>query len=469
MNHVVVVGHGPAAHRLLRGLRRHGHRGTVTVLSAEGHPVHSRSPLTDVLAGRVAPDLLEAAPEPGVRVLTGAVADTLDLRRRVVHAEQGNTRTRHPYDVLVLACGARPVTPELPGATDRHGRLAADVTTLRGTADCARVQGAAVTVLGGGPLGVETAGALARRGTATTLVCRDPHPLQHRLGDTAAALLTARLQQAGVTVLGGRRAVRRDPGRLLLDDGTEAAADSLVLCTGVEPDVRLARAAGLRVHHGIVVDDTLRTSDSRVHAIGDCAEHAGRTVSGHESALAQADTLARVLTGGAAAHRPTPDLLRLRTPAADVACVGTLDAFRRHGLRTVGLLDPAGRRYARIALDGDRIVAAVLLGLPEAVATVSHAHRRGLPVPSDRLGLLLGIPSPPPATTDAGPDDSVVCLCNHVSRQQLADAFALGARTTPALARATRATTGCGGCATQIEMLRTAWADAGRRDLEPAP
>ncbi|MEV0965409.1 FAD-dependent oxidoreductase [Streptomyces sp. NPDC049910] len=468
MNHVLVVGHGPATHRLLRGLRRHGHRGTVTVLSAEDRPLHSRAPLTDVLAGRVGPNLLQAAPEPGVQVLTGTVAHALDLRRRVVHARQGATHTRHPYDILVLACGARPVIPRLPGAAGRHGRLSAGVTTLRGTADCARVRGTAVTVLGGGPLGVETAAALALRGTATTLVCRGPHPLHQRLGDTAAALLTARLQQAGVTVLGGRRAVRRDPGRLLLDDGTEAAADGLVLCTGAEPEVRIARAAGLRVHHGIVVDDALRTSDSRVHAIGDCAEHAGRAVAGHESALAQADTLARILTGGAAAHRPTADLLRLRTHAADVACVGTRAGFRRPGLRTVGLLDPAGRRYARIALDGDRIAAAVLLGLPQAVATVSHAARRGLPVPSDRLGLLLGTPSPPPANGAPTPEDSLVCLCNHVTRQQLADAFALGARTAPALARATRATTGCGGCAMSVDTLCRAWAGTGQREPEPA-
>ncbi|WP_326750682.1 FAD-dependent oxidoreductase [Streptomyces hirsutus] len=469
MSHILVLGHGPATHRLLRGLRRHGHDGTVTVLSAEYRPVQHRPLLTTVLQGRLEADMLCPEPEPGARVLTGAVATAVDTARRVVHARQGDTVTAHPYDVLVLACGARPVIPPLPGASDRTGRLAPGVTTLREVTDCDRIQGTAVTVLGGGPLGVETASALALRGTVTTLVCSGPHPLHERLGGTGAALLTARLREAGVDVLGGRRAVRREPGRLLLDDGTEAAADSLVLCTGVEPEVRLARAAGIRVHHGIVVDDALRSSDSRVYAIGDCAEHAGRTVAGHESALAQADTLAAVLTGREVTHRPTPAVLRLRTHAVDVACVGPLAAFRRSGIRTVGLFDPVGRRYARLALDGDRIAAAVLLGLPDAIATVSHLHRRGLPVPSDRLSLLLGIRSHFPPAEDDDRTDSMVCLCNHVSQRQLAGAWELGARTVPALVRATRATTGCGSCTERVETLCAGWTDASGRELEPTP
>nr|WP_272921464.1 (2Fe-2S)-binding protein [Streptomyces sp. SID161] len=106
--------------------------------------------------------------------------------------------------------------------------------------------------------------------------------------------------------------------------------------------------------------------------------------------------------------------------------------------------------------------------MPEAIATIGHLYRRGLPVPSDRPGLLLGIqPQPGPAAAD--PADAVVCLCNHVSRRQLADAWELGARTAPELARATRATTGCGSCVTRVERLCADLADAAERKLEPTP
>lgn len=467
MSHILVIGHGPAAHRLLQRLHDYGHPGPFTVLAAEPQPVHHRPLLTSVLAGRLDPGALHLPPPPGTQVEQGTVATAIDRARQVVHARRDGNSTTHPYDVLVLASGARPVAPVLPGATGQDGQLLPGVTTLRTTADCDRITGGTAAVLGGGPLGVETASALALRGTATTLICAGPHPLHERLGDTCASLLTARLERAGVTVLTQRTAVRRLPDRLLLDDGTAVRADTLVLCTGAEPDIQLARDAGLQVRTGIVVDNTLRTGDTHIHAIGDCAEHEGRATAGYESALAQADTLAAILTGREVTHRPTPAILRLRTHVTDVCCIGSPAAFNEPGIRTVGLVDRDGGRYARLALHDDRIVAAVLLGLPEAVAAVSHLHRRAQPIPSDRLSLLLGIQSEPPA---AGPEahlDAVVCLCNNVPWRQLAEAWRIGARTVPALAKATRATTGCGGCSRQVEGLCTDWADAAERELEP--
>ncbi|MFE9650564.1 FAD-dependent oxidoreductase [Streptomyces sp. NPDC006365] len=467
MSHILVIGHGPAAHRLLQHLHDYGHPGPVTVLAAELRPAHHRPLLTSVLAGRLGPDALRLPPPPGTQVEQGTVATAIDRARRVVHARRDGTSTTYSYDVLVLASGARPVVPALPGATGQDGRLVPGVTTLRTTADCDRIAGATAAVLGGGPLGVETASALALRGTATTLVCAGPHPLHERLGDTCAGLLTERLERAGVTVLSGRTAVRRLSDRLLLDDGTAVRADTLVLCTGAEPDIQLARDAGLQVRTGIVVDDALRTGDTRIHAIGDCAEHADRATAGYESALAQADMLAAILTGREMTHRAAPAVLRLRTHVADVCCIGSPAAFKEPGIRTVGLVDRDSGRYARIALRDDRIVAAVLLGLPEAVAAVGHLHRRGQPVPSDRLSSLLGIQSEPPA---AGPEahlDAVVCLCNNVPWRQLAEAWRIGARTVTALAKATRATTGCGGCSRQVEGLCADWSDAAERELEP--
>lgn len=470
MSRILVVGNGPAAHRLAESLHDHGHSGTVTVLDTEPRPTHHRPLLTSALAGGPGPHALHLPPPPAAQVRQGTTVTGIDRVRRVVRARRDGTGTTHPYDHLVLATGARPVVPDLPGATTPDGRLAPGVTTLRTRADLDRVRGDRVVVLGGGPLGVETAGALALGGAAVTLVCRRPHPLHERLGDTGAALLTERLERAGVTVLGGRTVVRRTPDTVLLDDGTAIPAATFVLCTGVAPDVRLARDAGLEVRTGVVVDDALRTSDARIHAIGDCAEHQGRTTAGHESARAQAETLAAILTGRASAHRPLPTALRLRTPVVDVCCVGSPAALDTPGVRTVGLVDRAGGRYARLALRDDRIVAAVLVGLPEAVAAVSHLHRRGGRVPTDRLGLLFGVPSEPPSALVEAPEDALVCLCNNVPWRRLAEAWRAGARTIPALATATRATTGCGSCVRQVADLCAGLEDdTTGRELESIP
>ncbi|MCS0639770.1 FAD-dependent oxidoreductase [Streptomyces sp. LP05-1] len=467
---ILVAGGGPAAHRLAECLHAYGHPGPVTLLDAAPEPVHHRPLLTSLLTGELPPAALRLPPPPGAEVHRATEVTGIDRARREVRAVRNGTVSRHPYDVLVLATGARPVIPPLPGTTGPDGRLAPGVTALRTPADLRRITGATAVVLGGGPLGVETAVALARRSTATTLLCAGPHPLHRRLDDLGGALLTARLERAGVTVRAGRTAVRRTPGRVLLDDGSALPAATLVLCTGAEPEVRTARAAGLPVRTGIVVDDALRTGDPRVYAIGDCAEHAGRAVAGYESARAQAESLAAILTGRATVHRPPPYVFRPRTPAVDLCCVGPPAAFADPGVRTVTLHDRAGERYGRLAVREDRIAAAVLLGLPEAIAAVTQLHRYGRPVPSDRLALLLGVASAPPSTA-AGPDENaVICLCNSVPLRKLAGAWRDGARTVDALADATRATTGCGDCAARIAGLCADWArEAAAPGTSPGP
>lgn len=466
MSGILVVGDGPAAHRLAERLRGHGHTGPLTVLGAE--PAHHRPLLTDVVAGRLPAEAVRLPPLPDTRVSTGTVVTGIDRARHEVRARQGGTETVHPYDTLVLATGARPVVPDIVGATGGDGHLAAGVTTLRTASDCARITGETVVVLGGGPLGVETASALAARGTDTTLICAHPHPLHERLGETCAALLTETLEQAGVTMLGGRTVVRRTPDRVLLDDGTNLRADTLVLCTGAAPDVRLARAAGLRVRTGIVVDDRLRTSDPHIHALGDCAELHGRAPGGVDTAWAQADALAAILTGHATVHRPTPTVFRLRTRFADVSCVGDPADFDRPRDRTVTLTDQANRRHARLALRDGHLVAAVLFGVPEAIAALGIAHRYGRPVPSDLLGLLLGPPARPAPVGSETDEDALVCLCNNVRRPALMKAWQSGARTVTALAGATRAATGCGGCGPLVARLCDDWEHEARPAAELA-
>uniref|UniRef100_UPI001E51DE6B FAD-dependent oxidoreductase n=1 Tax=Streptomyces sp. DH12 TaxID=2857010 RepID=UPI001E51DE6B len=112
-HHVLVVGHGPAAHRLVERLRAHGHRGPVTVLGAEPRPAYNRVLLTSVLDGTLtAGDLELPAPPDGVRVRSGVTATAVDRARRLVRTDSGET---FRYDRLVLATGARPSIPRLAG------------------------------------------------------------------------------------------------------------------------------------------------------------------------------------------------------------------------------------------------------------------------------------------------------------------------------------------------------------------
>ena len=211
-----------------------------------------------------------------------------------------------PYDVLVLATGARPRIPDVPGLVTARGRLAEGARTLRTAADSRPLPPGPVVVLGGGVLGVESALALRRAGKDVTLVQRsappDATPARRPRLPRAGAVGRSR----GVTLDLGRQAVEYAPGKLVLDDGQVLAAGTLLLCTGTRPETALARAAALAVREGVVVDAHLRTDDPRIHAIGDCAEHTDVTGTTLIQAWDQAEALARILTGTGTAVRTGP-------------------------------------------------------------------------------------------------------------------------------------------------------------------
>ncbi|ARQ69993.1 FAD-dependent oxidoreductase [Streptomyces marincola] len=452
MTAVTVIGNGPAAHRLVQRLRERGHEGQVTVLGAEEGPAYQRALLFSVLDGTLpAAALRLPPPPPGVLSRTGAAATAVDRRRRVVRTATGE---EHPYDVLVLATGARAVRPPLPGAGSAS---APGVRSARTLADARPVADEPVVVAGGGLRGVEAAHALGRAGHEVTLVHPGPHPMHRLLDARAGALLTAALEAAGVGTETGRRVAAVEPGKAVLDDGRLLPAGTLLLCAGGVPETALARAAGLAVRRGVLVDDQLRTSDPRVYALGDCAEHPGSPAT-LDAALDQADALARVLThtgpGPAPPWRPAPHVVRPRLPGLDLLVAGPPGASAGDGGgrgaderdEHVVLSDPARGRYGRLVLRGERLRAAVLFGLPHAAAAVGRLYREGRPVPGDRLALLLGTDGEYAGSGEL-PDDAVVCQCNNVTKKAVGEAWRRGARDLRAVAAATRATTGCGSCA----------------------
>jgi len=440
---IVVVGHGMVGARLVEEVRRRDPRGetvALTVVGAEARPAYNRVLLSTVLAGGLssAVDLLPDgwAQEWGVDARLGASATAIG--DGVLQTTAGDV----PFDDLVLATGSRAWLPPMPGAEQG--------TPFRDLDDCARIvdrarPGVRFVVLGGGLLGCEAARGLAGRDVKVTLVHPKPHLLERQLDPSGGAVLGAALERLGVDVRLGVRATAWDRG-LHLADGSVVAADELVIATGVRPETALAEAAGIAVEHGIVVDDRLATSRPRVYAIGDCAQHPGTGTGLVQPGWEQAAVLADLLTGTDpdARYTGTRPVTRLKARGVDLATVGAPAAL--DGAEVLRFADPAGGRYAALAMEGDRVVGGAMIGMPEAAATMVQYFDTGAPAPSDRLGLLLG--RTPATTSDPGrlPASAVVCRCNTVTKSALVTAWRAGATDAAALGRATRAGTGCGSC-----------------------
>jgi assimilatory nitrate reductase electron transfer subunit len=460
---VVVVGAGMVGHRFVEELVRadHEQRFSVELIGEEEYEPYNRILLSDVLAGRA--DLkaigLPLPDSTRVQFWRGVAACRIDRDAGAVELSDGTTRH---FDRLVLATGARAFVPPLPGleAQPRH------VHVLRTLDDCRNIAARAMNakhavVLGGGVLGLEAACGLRRRGVPVTVVDLDDHVMATQLDAAAARVLAAQLGDLGVDVVTGTSvaevisaydelvAVRLTDGRLL-------TADLMLVSCGVRANADLAREAGLEVDRGIVVDDSLTSTDPRVHAIGDCAQAPGGMPGLLAPGWRQAERLAALMTGsGRAVAEPAPsseEPVRLKAAGVDLVTMGVRASAARETDRVVTLSDPGGRRHVDLVLrrderGSDTLVGVTSLGAADVSASLSVAFDRRTPLPVDPLVLL--VPegrAEQSASPVRMPGATTVCRCNGVSKKDIVSAWEAGADTVDAVAAATRATTGCGGC-----------------------
>lgn len=453
---LVVVGNGMAGARLVTEVRRRGRDADIdveiSVFEAEPGQPYNRVLLSNVLAGTTGPEQVRLL-DPGwyaendVRAHLGVRVRRIDRAARVVVAEDG---TREPYDALVLATGSEPVVPRIPGA-DR-------AMVFRTMADCERIRAAAASarhaaVVGGGLLGVEAARGLAGLGLPVTLLHRAGHLMERQLDPEAGLVLRQTLAVIGVTVRTGVTVSAIDPGRVRLTDGTTMDADLVVLACGVRPVVGLARAAGLRVERGVVVDDGLRTDDRSIFAIGECAQHAGTVYGLVAPAWEQAAVVADIVTGAdrGARYRGSRVVTRLKATGVELAAMGETHLTDDQA-EIVRFTHRRSGTYRKLVIRGERLVGAILLGETPTVGPLTQLFDRGGPLPGDRVGLL----SPDAAAAGAAspallPDSARVCRCNNVTKGRIRDCWEAGARDTEAVVAATAATTGCGGCRDAVD------------------
>jgi 3-phenylpropionate/trans-cinnamate dioxygenase ferredoxin reductase subunit len=274
----VIVGGGMAGAKAAEALREHGFDGRIVLVGAETEPPYERPPLSkDHLRGESPLEKAHVHPagfydEHGIELRLGVRATAIDPRERTVALDDG---TALAYDRLLLATGAVPRRPPIPGAADLEGvhllRSAADAAALRDAISA----GGPLVIVGGGWIGCEVAASARQMGADVDLVEMAQTPLAAVLGTELGQWFAALHRGHGVRLHLGA-AVDRLEGdgrveRVVLGDGTRIDAAAVLLGVGVAPDTALATAAGLDVDNGITCDELLRTSAPDVYAAGDVA------------------------------------------------------------------------------------------------------------------------------------------------------------------------------------------------------
>jgi len=453
---LVVIGNGMAGARFVEELRARARESfAVTVLGDEPHGGYNRIMLSGVLGGfRDASEIITHPPEwydeRRIELRRGVRATAIDRERKTVTCADGSTVA---YDALVIATGSRALVPPIPGLDAPH------IFVMRTIDDCAKIQ-AAVTpgtralVLGGGLLGLEAASGLRALGAEPTVIHLMPTLMEMQLDTEGGRALQRRIEAMGITVRTGARAVAAyddETGRgIELAGGERIAGDVIVVCCGIRPNVELAREAGLAVERGIVVDDGLQTSDPAIFGVGECVQHRGAMYGLVEPLWEQCAILADRLTGRRAAYAGSRVGTKLKVAGVNVVALGLREP--EPGDESIAAIDAAGAYRRGIARNGI-LVGAQVVGNAAAAAALSKAFDRGTPLPGSLASVLFGTDGigAPPAPLAAG--DERVCICNEISRSEIAKAIDGGAHDVAEIGRLTLAGTGCGTCRGELAAM----------------
>jgi nitrite reductase (NADH) large subunit len=464
---LVVVGTGMAGARVVEEvLARDPHHFQIRMFGAEPHGTYNRILLSTVLGGFQDPSALWLNPrewydERGIHLHAGVRAEQIDPQRRVVVGARGNVE--EPYDYLVLATGSRPFVPPLEGANKRGAFVFRTLEDCEAIATYAHGCDRAV-ILGGGLLGLEAARGLVSHGLDVTVIEVAPHLMPQQLDITGGALLRRKIEAMGIEVRVGDRVTglageERVTG-VRLAAGTVLDTDMVVISCGIRPNVDEARAAGLLVDRGIVVDDQLRTSEPEVFAVGECAQHRGRMYGLVDPIYEQVRVLADVLTGQnpEARYRGSRLTATLKVMGVDLVSMGEVSAGEGD-CEVISHLDTDRGIYKKFLLRDRRLTGAILLGTADVGGRLTRLFKSDEPLDGSPLELLAGGARDALLEQGGGaslldlPDDTQICNCNTVCKGDLVKAIRDGKTTLPALGECTRAGTGCGTCQPLLAQL----------------
>lgn len=324
MNTLVIIGTGLAGYTLAKEFRKLDAARPLLLITADDGRNYSKPMLSTGFAKQKTADELamntpeEMAAQLNATVRTGAPVEQIDAAARTVRLASGETIG---YGDLVLAWGADVFRVPI------EGDAAAEVLSINDLADYgvfrAKAQGRQrVLVIGAGLIGSEFANDLASGGFAVDVVDPAGRCLPALLPPEASAAVARGLEGLGVRFHFGVavKAVDRagEGYRCTLTDGSTLDTDVVISAVGLRPRVALAKAAGLAVNRGIVVDAQLRASVPHVHALGDCAEVNGYVLPYVLPLMAAARALAKTLAGTPTAVSYGVMPVTVKTPACPV-------------------------------------------------------------------------------------------------------------------------------------------------------
>jgi nitrite reductase (NADH) large subunit len=462
---LVVIGNGMAGCRAVEEiLARDPLRYSIAIFGAEPRVNYNRIMLSPVLAGEKAfEDIVintaEWYEDNGITLISGDPVEHIDRDTQTVIARSGRVE---PYDRLLIATGSDPFIIPVPG----HNLPG--VVTFRDLDDvdkmlAAAEKGGSAVVIGGGLLGLEAAHGLSLRGMQVTVIHLMPTLMERQLDEAAGWLLKAELERRGQVILTGA-----DTGEIMeqdghvagvrLKDGREIPADIVVMAVGIRPATALAKAGGLEVERGIMVDDHMVTSDPSIMAVGECVQHRGLCYGLVAPLWDMCRALADHATGAPTGYEGSVTSTKLKVSGIDLFSAG--DFSGGDGCEDIVMRDASRGVYKRVVVKDGRLIGAVLYGDTADGSWYFDLLRKGEDVADIRDALIFGQAfaaggalADPNAAVAALSDDAEICGCNGVSKGKVVATIKQGACSLDAVRSQCKASASCGSCTGLVESL----------------
>jgi len=449
---IVIVGAGAGAHGFVRSYRELNREDDIVIFSRENLPFYNRVQLPDYISGtQTWQDLVrmedEEETDMAIDLRRGVSIERIDRAGKYVVDSTG--AVTH-YDRLILSTGSRAALPKNLPALD-------GIFTLRSRMDAdnfrQRVpENGHIVVVGGGLLGLELAASLREMDIRVSIVHRSSRFLDRQLDSLGSQLLHEEIVDLGCEVYYSDE-VQLFYGQskltgIRLRSGRVLECDLLVFAIGTVPNIEIAKAAGLEIRRGVVVNGRLQTSDPDIHAIGEIAEYNGNCFGFTAAAEQQAAVLARYLHGDIASHyKGTVPMNIIKIHGFDLCSIGLPESPNTREYEEIVFIDKARRYYKKCIIHQDRLVGAILIGDKEEFRQFREWITDGIELSDKRLSLLRSGARAEPVL------GKLVCSCNNVGRGNLEKKIREGCGDMAALSAATGAGTGCGSCRPEIKKI----------------
>jgi len=317
----VIIGASHAGVNCAFALRKEGWEGDVILFDTDPLLPYHRPPLskTYLTSGEeIEKNLLkssESYEKERIILQLGTTVSTINRAEKNISLSNGSIQK---YDKLVIATGARPIIPPIPGIDTANNlfpmRTAADAINIRNAFQ--KMESKRVVVIGGGYIGLETAASLRKIGAEVNLLEREERILARVTAPEMSAFFQKLHTDNGVHIFTNKNVLSikttADQNEVICSDGSSYFADMIVIGVGIQVNTELAELAGLTIENGIRVDTTTRTNDENIYAIGDCTFHHNRhydrfvRLESVQNAVDQAKIAATAICGKQSAYDSIP-------------------------------------------------------------------------------------------------------------------------------------------------------------------